>query len=356
VKALRRLVLAVLLVLGAACATLSPPASTDVVSVPDAVDGSCRTDVTTALQSLIDRAEQHGTLRLTPGACYRAEQPLTIDHAVGFTLDGAGATIRRTQAGPDDGSARTRMVFHVTDSTDVVVRSLTILGPHPESGRGYDANYEAQHGFWLDGVVRGFRMQGSTIYGVWGDGVYVAGAETTMPDGVSVIGNRLELIGRQGVAVVAGRNVVVANNTFARVARSVLDLEPLSTRALVDGVQLTDNRIEKSNRFVAALSSVPTPVDNVQVLRNVLVDTPMILNVVSPGFSGTGPSWRQHWTIDGNQSMTLPQGGHIVWLVGVLDLRLTNNRWRVLDRPGPSPELVALDAPWVVAGNVVTKG
>ena len=135
----------------------------------------------------------------------------------------------------------------------------------------------------------------------------------------------------------AGRNVVVANNTFTRVARSALDLEPLSTHAFVDGVQLTDNRIENSARFVSALSGVQTPVDDVQVLRNVLVDTPMILNVVSPGFSGTGPSWRRHWTIDGNQSMTLPQGGHIVWLAGVLDLRLTNNRWRVLDRPGPSP-------------------
>ena len=141
----------------AACGGLVPPApSNTVVTIPASVDATCASDITAQLQAAIDEAAQHKTLRLTPGACYRAEQPLTIEHADGFTLEGSGATIRRTESGPDDGSARTRMHFVVRSSRNVVIEGLTLIGPHPTEGRRYMAPYEAQHAFWLDGDVQGF--------------------------------------------------------------------------------------------------------------------------------------------------------------------------------------------------------
>jgi hypothetical protein len=342
----------------AACTVgpVPPVPSTDVVNVPAAVDATCATYVTAHLQAAIDRAEQDKTLRLTPGACYRAEQPLTIEHADGFTLEGTGAVIRRTESGPDDGSARTRMHFVVKNSRNVVIRDLTLIGPHPTSGRRYVAAYEAQHGFWLDGDVAGFWLVDSTIRSIWGDFVYLSGRPPAIPTGVSVLGNRLELNGRQGVAAVSGRNLVVARNEFVRVARSVLDLEPLSEAGLIDNVVLADNRIVDSVRFVSAFGAA-APVTNVRVLRNQLQGTPMIIGVISPGWSNSAaPSWRKHVVIDGNTSDTLPEGGHIVWIMGVEDLQLTNNRWRILDRPGAANPELTNNAPQVVQGNTVIVG
>ena len=58
--------------------------------------------------------------------------------------------------------------------------------------------------------------------------------------------------------------------------------------------------------------------------------------------------------IDRNTSTTLPEGGHIVWLHGVEDLRLTNNTWRIMEG-STNPELVNND-PQVVDGNTVIVG
>ena len=131
------------------------------------VDGSCRTDVTAALQALIDRAEQHRTLRLTPGAPTGLNSRSRSITPSGSRSTALGRSSAARRPAPTTATARTRMLFHVSDSTDVVVRSLTILGPRlsPATATTRTTRPSTGSGWTVSCAGSGYRARRSTVCG-----------------------------------------------------------------------------------------------------------------------------------------------------------------------------------------------
>jgi hypothetical protein len=344
-----------------ACLGPRPPdPSPTVVTVPAGVDATCATDVTADLQAVLDQAHSK-TLRFTPGACYRAEQPLNILNADGMTIEGNGAVVRRTVSGPADGSARGWRTFFVQGGRNIVVRNVTVEGPHPDV-RGSNVDYEAQHAYWLDGPVQGFWLLNSRVHGVWGDNVYMAGRPPAIPTNITIAGNQFDLNGRQGVACASCQHVLISENEFRRVGRSTVDLEPGTANGFIDDVSVVDNTVYDSIRFFAA-QGADSPMSNIWVLRNTLIRTPMYLSMIAPNYLSVPPYHRHNVIFDRNTSTTLPTGGHVVWARGVENLRITNNTWRMrvgtcgdaADSWPGADELVNND-PQVVENNTIICG
>ena len=90
-------------------------------------------------------------------------------------------------------------------------------------------------------------LESVRISDTYGDAVYIVGGSTD----VTIRGSTFERIGRQGVAVVNGRQVVVEDNEIRGVSRSVFDLEP-GGRSVAQDIRLRDNRVGDYGNFLLA--------------------------------------------------------------------------------------------------------
>jgi len=208
-----------------------PQIATDaVVDVPTTIDPSGKTDVTADLQAVIDHASPGSEIRLQPDARYRVDGTLLIDARERLVIDGQGATL----AVHDRGDDPERAMWRIRSSQGVALRHLTLIGGHPEPGT-YVKGFEWQHGVSIEGG-RDVEIDDVTIHDVMGDCVYISNDDQAWADGVWVSGLTCRDNGRQGVAVVGGRDVRVEGSTFSGIALSVFDLEPEAGGTVAQGV------------------------------------------------------------------------------------------------------------------------
>jgi polygalacturonase len=113
---------------------------------------------------------------------------------------------------------------------------------------------------------------------------------------VVIRNSRFTRNGRQGIALVAARNVVIEGNSISEVRRSTFDFEPLAAGAGVEDVVIRNNRIGAVRLlFVAAEGS--GPVNDVTIERNRL--TGQVLGVQMRDLSG---GLRRNWRVLDNVS------------------------------------------------------
>lgn len=155
------------------------------------------------------------------GETFTCDWPVIIPVGV----EALHATIVR----PTDGSGLTRppgskqswrqTIYHVVVGGRAI--DFHIQGP----GAGYDPATEEQHGFKLgDGAYVGE----STVHDVLGDGASLGESSDCTISGLDVDG-----CGRQGMSWVKGDNGLIEDCSFTRVARTVIDLEPMATLSQV---------------------------------------------------------------------------------------------------------------------------
>ena len=227
-----------------AAATQTVPASivTDtVLDVPASIDPTGGEDVTADLQAIIDAALPGTEIRLRKDARYRVDGTLLIDGRERVVIDGQGATLAAHERGEDPD----RAMWRIRSSQSVALRHMTLVGGHPDPGT-YVKGFEWQHGVSIEGG-HDVEVDGVTIRDVMGDCVYVANDDLQWADGVWVTALTCRDSGRQGVAVVAGRNIQVEGSTFSGIPLSVFDLEPETRGAVVqgvDGATFTDNVVD----------------------------------------------------------------------------------------------------------------
>ena len=249
-------------------------------TVPGSIDSSGATDVTDALQDFLAQVPNGSTIEFPQGGQYRVDGSLGINGKHDLTVDGNGSTVFATTRGE-----RNRTQWNVVESTRIVFRDLVVKGANPNGGLAddaYQAELEAQHGFNIIGSV-GVELDDVTVTDVYGDFVYIGQREgTNFSRKIWVHDSTFARNGRQGIAVTAGREIVLERNTIGDTRRATFDLEPNNTQGGAEDVFILDNTVGQGRlRFVA--SHGRGSVDAVTISGNRLDGIALTVDVVSPG-------------------------------------------------------------------------
>jgi hypothetical protein len=288
---LRTLVVAVWAVFTIAGPVAAAPAATALRpgEVPDA---SGTVDATADLQALIDRTPDGGVVRLQAGGNYRVEGTLVLEERHQLRIDGNGARIFATTRGDLH-----RGEIRIVGGSDLVVRDLEIRGAHPRAGlddRAYVPALEGQYGIALEGATD-VEIDRVRIHDVYGDFVYVSRHEgdRRWSERVWIHDSAFARNGRQGIAVVAGRDVVIERNTFTDTRRATIDLEPNSPSWGAENIHILDNEVGPG-RLLFVAAGGRGPVDRVVVARNTLRGHLLNFWVIPP--DGDRP--QRFWVVD----------------------------------------------------------
>jgi hypothetical protein len=311
-------------------------------------DGSGSTDVAGALQDFVDDAANGSVLCLVAGATYRVDAPIRISHRSNLTLDGHGARLRSPVA-------RDNAFITVNEGSGIALRNLVIEGANAAAGTSGALDRDRQHGhaFALE-AVRSVLIEDTTVRRVFGDFVYVGtNSSLVWSDGVTIRNNDFALNGRMGVAVVAGRNVVIAGNSFDKVGMFTLDIEPnrYSPPTGGDNIEFSGNWVGSGTHtnlygplFFGALGSGNTT--NVRILNNTLAGQALRIWVDPLEDHYV----RRSFTISGNVS-SVPMAGPAMRFTDVDGVTVTNNT-----QPLSSGQLVTTSGSTnvTISGNDIT--
>lgn len=274
------------------------PAATTVrtIDVPASIDATGSEDVSAELNSLIRSTPNGSSIAFPPTGVYRIDSAIRVGARNNLVFDGNGATLRM-------GSANWNypgILFDIWDSRDIALRSFKLIGSSPSPGVLRDLNE------WASGVniSSGARteLENLTISGVYGDGLSL----DDWTDGVWLHHSHVVTAGRNGVTVLAARNVVVENDRFDKVGLHAFNIEPW--RASGGGVDITfaGNTVGDYGSpapsagqwayFFAAEGAEGSTVENVTVTRNTVLERTLASRV-------TRLTRRRDITLTNNRSM-----------------------------------------------------
>ena len=340
--------------------TPAAPQAPERIAVPDTIDPTGETDVSAELGTFIALAPTGAIVEFAEAATYRIDAGLEIRRVGSITIDGNDATL----LAPDDGATadpprraqrsrwpRNRRMLAIVGTDQVTIRDLTIDGPNPRAT--FVPELEGQAGVF---VARSnfVTLDRIAVREVYGDGVYVTGTSQA----VVVVNSEFESIGRQGIAIVQGTDIQITANSFDKVARSVVDVEP-TRNAEVRNVDIRDNTIGDYENFALAAAGGGPNVDDIVFTDNsitggrglsVFAGVPRqprsgltITNNRSqvPSTAAIGPTPLQitnysEVTIERNTS-TVTNGTDVVTLNAVCAVEIADNVW-----PGARREVVEI--------------
>lgn len=263
-------------------------------SAPAAIASDCSTDVTQALTSWIASVPDNSTLVFPGSACYRIEGTIELGNRNGLRFEGGGATFRATTTTAPSHRAQWRL----TRGSQIVLREMTVQGANLTPGTFVEA-LQHQHGVDIRGTA-GVELDRVRIESPNGDCVYVGqpwSTTDTWSSAVYVHDGSCTGAGRNGVAVTAGRNVLVETTTFARIGLNTFDLEPNGAGFGAQDVTFARNRIGRAAFSVlAALGDAP--VSGITMRENTLVGQSLRVAALPKGRRYAG------FTIVGNVSDT----------------------------------------------------
>jgi Right handed beta helix region len=262
------------------------------VHTPSVIDATGGTDVTADLQALMDRTPDGGVVELERDGDYRVEGTLVLVERHDLRIEGNGARIFATST-----ADRTRSHLKIDGGSDLVVHDLEIHGANPHGGLGdqaHVADLEAQHGIALEGVTD-VELNRVYIHDTYGDNVYVSRHEgdRRWSERVWIHDSTFARTGRQGIAVVAARDVVIERNWLTHMRRAAIDLEPTAQSWGADNIHILDNLVGPGRLlFVAAAGA--GPVNWVVIARNTLQARDLGVWVVPP----EGDRRQRFWLVD----------------------------------------------------------
>ena len=200
------------------------PVTTRTVSVPSSIDASGATDVSAALNAFIKSVPDGSTIVFKAGGTYRLSQGLWLTNRHNLVFEGNGATLRAAGSG----STLVSTPFRIDQGNgSISIRGFTIVGNNPNTTTVYTPSGEEQHGVGIWGSSD-IEVAHNTIGHTWGDGVYISGNDITRvsSDSVWIHDNTFSYIGRSGIALTAGSNVTVEQNSLDKVGLHVFNIEP----------------------------------------------------------------------------------------------------------------------------------
>jgi Right handed beta helix region len=261
------------------------------------IDATGAADVTAELQALFDGTPDGGVIRLAAGGAYRVEGTIVLRDRHDLVIDGNGARIFATTTGAPD-----RCQIKIQGGSGLKIRNLEIQGANPHAGldeRAYDPEREFQAGLALEGVTD-LEVDRVNIHDTYGDHIFIG----RLSDGrraserIWIHDSSFARSGRQGIAIIDGRDVVIERNWFTDMRRATVDLEPVGELA-VENIHIIDNEVGPGRLlFVAAGGGAPT--NRVVIARNTLHGRPLTLTVIPP----EDQRRQDYWVIDNTTDFT----------------------------------------------------
>jgi hypothetical protein len=282
--------------------------SGEVYPVPASVPSGCSTDATSKILSWIASVPNNSTLRFGASACYRIEGTLELKKR-NLTLDGNGSTFKSLNA-----PSSQRAMWRVWDST-VAFRNMTISGSYANGGV-IDRDLQWAHGIDLrgtDAVVENVSMSDLA-----GDCVYFGlGADRSSG---AVRDSSCRRIGRNGVSVTAGDDILVERTTTNKIGHIVFDVEPNTGSGNWGSCRVTfdSNTIRTYWLYAWTLIGSHAPICEQAFTNNRLIGEGLRIAALRPTFRP------QHLTVTGNTSDT-PQGPPAMEFYGVDGLTVSGN-------------------------------
>jgi Right handed beta helix region len=272
---------------------LSSVAAALVATAQDAgaIDASGATDVTAELQALFDRTPDGGVVQLERDADYRVEGTIVLRDRRDLVIDGGGARIFATTTGEPG-----RSQIRILGGSGLEIRSLAIQGANPHAGldeRAYVAKLEWQHGISLEGPTD-VEIDRVNIHDTYGDHIFIGWRvdDHRRTKRVWIHDSTFARSGRQGIAVIDGRDIVIERNRFTDMRRATVDLEPVG-ELVVENVHIIDNEVGPG-RLLFVPAAGGAPINRIVIARNRLHGRPLTIDVKTP----EGQRRRQFWVVD----------------------------------------------------------
>ena len=242
--------------LGVRPAAAASPAT---VQVPASIDATGLADASAPLIAFLDSVPDGSTIEFPAGGIYRMDAGLKFLDRHDLTFEGNGATLRSN----GDVHEASSLFALWSDDTGIVIHDFNLVGNSPSPGV-YLPGQEGAHGVLIDGGGN-VDVSDVTISGVYGDAFYVGG----WADGVNIHDSIVKSNGRNGVAVIAGRNVTVQRVTFDESGYCTLDVEANDSTEGAANVKFLDNLVGTwGDVFFAADGADGSVVDGVTVSGN----------------------------------------------------------------------------------------
>jgi Right handed beta helix region len=255
------------------------------------IDATGASDVTAALQGLIDRTPDGGVVQLQAQGAYRVEGTLVMEERHNLRIEGNGARIFATTVG--DGS---RSHLRIIGGSHLAVRGLEIRGANPHAGTdgsAYVPDLEAQHGIRIEGGtdVEIDRVQVTDVHG---DFLYLGRhlEDDRWTERVWIHDSTFARSGRQGISVTGGRDIVIEHNTISDVRMATIDLEPHPSFG-AENIHVIDNTFGPV-RLISFAATGGGRVDTVVVARNTLRGQALRLIANPPD----GTRRQRYWIVD----------------------------------------------------------
>jgi hypothetical protein len=190
--------------------------------VPNSIDSTGNTDVSSQLQTYINNAPNGSTIVFKSGGTYLISQGMRLGNRSGITLEGNGATLKITGYDRWGGSA----ILVDGQNSNTKIRNFTIVGNNTTSGTtGSCCTKEGQHGVIITGSTN-TTVENMNISYVGGDCVYMAYYNNTViNDGITVRNITCSYTGRHGADIKGNKNVLIENNSFDKIGLHVFNLE-----------------------------------------------------------------------------------------------------------------------------------
>jgi hypothetical protein len=205
----------------------------------------------------------------------------------------------RFLAGPEppDADIRTLALWRIQDSDGIVFSGGEVIGRNAMGGTSdaaYDASREAQHAWDVLGVDE-FRLLGAKASNVWGDCVYIGPSAGVWTTNFEITDCEFSKTGRQGIAVVAGSDGLVARNRLFEMRRAAFNLEPTLATWGAKRIRYEGNRTGRVRLLWMSSYGRGYNVGDIEVVGNIMEaasGTPVILCGPSdyrPGQGRRGP-------------------------------------------------------------------
>lgn len=204
-----------------------PPPPPVGIPVPDSIDGTGSSDVTSKLLSWIDSVPNGSTLDFL-GKTFRVDGTIELEGRSGLVFNGGGATIRETTIGDGHNS---KLRFYKCGG--ITVRRMNGIGAFATPGQ-HDINH--QWGHFIDFLgVRGGSIEDVTARNFCGDGAYIGGADSSVdPHRSSDIAIRNLIsdgVGRNHISATGVDRLLAAGGKADHVGFIGLDVEPNESSA-----------------------------------------------------------------------------------------------------------------------------
>jgi hypothetical protein len=223
----------------------------------------------------IAKVKDGSTIVFRAGGIYRMNGAIRLAGRHGLTFNGNGATLRSSGPSSEAGSLFWLVATGGGD-TGITIENFTLVGDNPSPGF-YHQGREGASGVVVDGGSD-VDIQRVTVSGVWGDCLKVRAWASYVDfhdsDCVSA--------GRNGVSIVAGRNVTVQRVAFHKVGYTVFAIRPNTASQGAISIRFLSNTAGTwTNAFFTANGAVGSHVNGVTVSGNRVTGGTLLTNVTT---------------------------------------------------------------------------